>query len=71
MSEVLSQFFPTPSNEPTGQSPIVTIDTPLIEEDEAKKRQKAEDIELILAYGENLALYRKLEMDGESAKQTR
>lgn len=65
MSDILSQFFP---NEPAAPQPIVTMDTPLIEDDEAKKRQKAEDIALIAAYGENLALYRQLELNGEGAR---
>lgn len=62
MSDILSQFYP---EQPTAQQPIVTIDTPFIEDDEEKRRQKAEDIALIAAYGENLGLYRELEIKGQ------
>lgn len=64
MTDFLSQFFPP---EPTAhaQQSIINIDTPLIEDDEMKKRQKLEDIALMTAYGENLTQYRQLEMGGE------
>lgn len=66
MSDFLSQFFPP---QPTDQQSIITIDTPLIEDDDANRRQKAEDIALITAYGENLSLYRKLKINGEGERR--
>lgn len=66
MSDFLLQFFPP---QPTDQQSIINIDTPLIENDDAIRRQKAEDIALITAYGENLSLYRKLKIDSEGGRR--